>query len=561
MGYLSDEHQRLSKSLHSRLVSWIEELPFDRKVTAIAASVLIGTLSAAMAWNGQASDRVYFCLRTPTAQLRCQDRHNRPFRMTAWHWNQWKQEGQPDNVVFLELVKASNQNKPVLALHAFIEFAIAGWLLRHLQNDERQLFQFQEVVEKQNIAQAELQARVELELSANEYTVDIQKAEILAETDIQIAHLDAKETLFEAETAGMTKEEKREYVEFLRRQKTPYLQGSQTLQGTIDPKDKVEGQQQMAVINPHQWFEETINYCSVLVFGGQNSGKTTLASHIIKARKNRGDRIIVLDPHAAKGQWEGLEVIGAGMDYKAIDNAFRWYYSECESRYKLLALEGEEAVEALGRICMVTEELTNYAGRCKNSHNYLQSSLSDNRKIFLDSLAISHDRTLSKLGGAKDIAQLRDNALLEVKLVPPTLNNPRQAFMKLPGQSFEPVLLPNWQVIKNFGVTHTSQPAIDRDTLRRIWDLEFNLDPETVKRGDETVKRPDSNDFSAENRRFTRFNLTRNEAKAEILRLRNEMNINQTEIIKMLWNARPGNTETYRNAVSEYKELLGEGGD
>ncbi|MBH8578361.1 hypothetical protein I8752_36570 [Nostocaceae cyanobacterium CENA369] len=220
----------------------------------------------------------------------------------------------------------------------------------------------------------------------------------------------------------------------------------------------------------------------------------------------------------------------------------------------------KQAAENIWRTLM-DFSTTIYSHQADNSHNYLQSSLSDNRKIFLDSLAISHDRTLSKLGGAKDIAQLRDNALLEVKLVPPTLNNPRQAFMKLPGQSFEPILLPNWQVIKNFGVTHTSQPAIDRDTLRRIWDLEFNLDPETVKRGDETVKRPDSNDFSTENRRFTRFNLTRNEAKAEILRLRNEMNINQTEIIKMLWNARPGNTETYRNAVSEYKELLGEGGD
>ncbi|OKH16829.1 hypothetical protein FACHB389_35280 [Nostoc calcicola FACHB-389] len=554
MGYLSDEHQRLSNSQQSKLVSWVQKLPFDRKVTVIGVSLLIGILSAAMAWKGEVSDRVYFCLKTPTSELRCHDKNNRPYRMTVWNWKQWKQDGQPDIVIFKELVKGNNTNKPVLALYAFIEFAIAGWLLRHLQNDERQLAQFQEVVEKQNVVRAELQARTELEFTAHEYTVEIQKAEILAEVDIKISQMEANDLLFEAETAGMSEEQKREYVDFLRRQKTPYLQGSQTLQGTIDPKDKVEGEQEMMAINPHQWFEETIRYCSVLVFGGQDSGKTTLASHIIKARKDRGDRIIVLDPHAAKGQWAGLEVIGAGMDYQAIDNAFRWYYGECERRYKLLAWEGEEAVRALGRICVVTEELTNYADRCKHSGGYLQAAMSDNRKIFLDSLSISHNRTLSKLGGAKAIAQLRDDALLEIKLIPPSLNKPRQAFMKLPGQEFEPVLLPNWEMIRDFG--SSSSPAVDRETLQRIWELEFNLDSETTKRQDETVKRSEINNFSIEEKRFTRFNLTRNDAKAEILRLRNEMNINQTEIIKILWDAKPGSTETYRNALSEYKELL-----
>jgi hypothetical protein len=33
----------------------------------------------------------------------------------------------------------------------------------------------------------------------------------------------------------------------------------------------------------------------------------------------------------------------------------------------------------------------------------------------------------------------------------------------------------------------------------------------------------------------------------------------QTEIIWMLWNARPGKTKAYETAVAEYKELLAEG--
>jgi hypothetical protein len=44
---------------------------------------------------------------------------------------------------------------------------------------------------------------------------------------------------------------------------------------------------------------------------------------------------------------------------------------------------------------------------------------------------------------------------------------------------------------------------------------------------------------------------------AEIERLRNELKMNQTNIIKFLWGAKPGDNEAYRNAVSQYKELMG----
>ena len=95
--------------------------------------------------------------------------------------------------------------------------------------------------------------------------------------------------------------------------------------------------------------------------------------------------------------------------------------------------------------------------------------------------------------------------------------------------------------------------------------MEFNLDPETLKRHDETLKRhdetlkqPDDDSFSAQERRFTRFKLTRNDAISEISRLRNEMNMNQTQIVRILWGTTPGGSAEYRNAVSEYKELCGD---
>ncbi|MBW4565835.1 MAG: ATP-binding protein [Mojavia pulchra JT2-VF2] len=81
-------------------------------------------------------------------------------------------------------------------------------------------------------------------------------------------------------------------------------------------------------------------------------------------------------------------------------------------------------------------------------------------------------------------------------------------------------------------------------------ELEFDLKPVS-----ETTKQPSGKESSAQEKRFTRFNLTQVEAKAEILRLRNAKH-NQTQIIKILWDAKPGENEAYKQALTEYKQLI-----
>jgi len=74
------------------------------------------------------------------------------------------------------------------------------------------------------------------------------------------------------------------------------------------------------------------------------------------------------------------------------------------------------------------------------------------------------------------------------------------------------------------------------------------------------VKQPDSNGSSdLDVVYFTALKLEKARAIELILKLKNEMKHTQTEIIWMLWNARPGKTKAYETAVAEYKELLAEG--
>lgn len=326
MSYLSDKHSELASTQQSSFMQWFGGLPFDKKIAAIGVSLTIGITTFSFAWTGKSSNRIYFCIRTPQMELRCVDKNNRPYRMTLWHWQQWGQEGRPQAIVLNPninpqgLVKATNPYKHLWALGAFAGFATAGWMLRHLQDDERKLANFQTVAEKRDVAQAELKAQSELmdnyrevavkqvelqadlDLVANDRTIDIQKAEILGETEIKITQMEANDAVFEAETAGMSEEQRQEYINFLRQQQTPYLQGTQTLQGTIDPRDKVEGEGDKGAIvegepqqieptqdKPHDNPSPTLEPLnrilaakrSTLIVGGTGAGKSVTESYML----------------------------------------------------------------------------------------------------------------------------------------------------------------------------------------------------------------------------------------------------------------------------------------
>ena len=106
------------QSQQSGLMLWFGQLPMDKKAVAIGLSLTVGIGSAAMAWQGTSSDRIYFCIKTPLKTLTCSDLNGRPFRMTPFYWSQWKSDGMPRQIVrnpamgVNGLVKATNPYKP-----------------------------------------------------------------------------------------------------------------------------------------------------------------------------------------------------------------------------------------------------------------------------------------------------------------------------------------------------------------------------------------------------------------------------------------------------------------
>jgi hypothetical protein len=85
--------------------------------------------------------------------------------------------------------------------------------------------------------------------------------------------------------------------------------------------------------------------------------------------------------------------------------------------------------------------------------------------------------------------------------------------------------------------------------------------PETPKRNPETLKQAQEERFSDSDnvsfQTFTKLKLPFQEAKELIARLRPEMS--QTKVIETLWDAKPGESKAYKDAIAEYKTLTEEG--
>jgi hypothetical protein len=185
------------------------------------------------------------------------------------------------------------------------------------------------------------------------------------------------------------------------------LNGTTTLDSVANPGDKVEAATS-AAIEPEQpeqtdgpKIPKLIWYPAVLVYGAPGCGKTYFGEQEVGKRLAAGHRVIVLDPHAAYGAWQGCEVIGGGMDYAGIDAKLAWFADEVAKRYKIVQTTPNPKFQPLTFVC---DEFTRWGGKCPNSTDFFEQLVTDIRKVEMFGLIISHTRTLAGLANAKGFA-------------------------------------------------------------------------------------------------------------------------------------------------------------
>jgi hypothetical protein len=272
--------------------------------------------------------------------------------------------------------------------------------------------------------------------------------------------------------------------------------------------------EQSAEVSPYAWLSELMNYPSVLIYGPPGSGKSTLAEWLVYQRAHLGHEVEILDPHRAAGQWAGLPVYGDGLDYPAIDARLAAFRRMVTARYQHRATSEGFAPSPL---TVLAEEFTQWATHCENSADFFAISVSDIRKVNAHVIYVSHARTLTGLGGAKGLAKARDSALLEVQLfaqVDPLTGKATptgHAEIRYPGGSVQPVRVPH--------LSNRPNPTPAR---------RFEGSTRTGSTGS-TQKR--------------------------VLELRSQGKT-QGEIIRAVWGVTKGNSRSYREALTQYRETI-----
>ena len=166
--------------------------------------------------------------------------------------------------------------------------------------------------------------------------------------------------------------------------------------------------------DPYAWMETLHEVNCLLIYGEQGAGKTTYIEHEVEARKTLGHQILVLDPHREYGAWEGLEVVGDGMDYQAIDDELSNIGALIKSRYEQRATVKGFNPKPITVIC---EEFTKWSAKCSNSDDFFSAALSDCRKVRVHVVFVAHARTMGALTKKVGMSAMFENGSTKLEIL------------------------------------------------------------------------------------------------------------------------------------------------
>ncbi|MFG6097345.1 hypothetical protein SPB21_18920 [Leptothoe sp. ISB3NOV94-8A] len=151
-----------------------------------------------------------------------------------------------------------------------------------------------------------------------------------------------------------------------------------------------------------------------LVWGGQGSGKTTLANKTIYIAVERGYLVCVADPHYALGDWPGLPVYGKGANYEECDLVMLAILELSNQRYQERVEKGTKEHE-FQQLLVVLEEFTDWSDECSNSAEFIKKACKDFRKVGIHVLMVAHNDTIAATGGAKGNKEAFNKSSLQIE--------------------------------------------------------------------------------------------------------------------------------------------------
>ncbi|PZV06621.1 MAG: hypothetical protein DCF22_23405 [Leptolyngbya sp.] len=163
-----------------------------------------------------------------------------------------------------------------------------------------------------------------------------------------------------------------------------------------------------------------------LIWGGQGSGKTSMVRAIAADKLKHGQQVAVLNPHGNAAGWQGMQLIGAGKNYSAVEIFMGRYLALIKERYQFFEsadVTEDEFLEQLlreGKIrSTICEELSGWSTNVDQTllHEFIRTALTESRKVGLPMILVAHDPSLEFVGLKKG-ARLRDKGVVVAEMEP-----------------------------------------------------------------------------------------------------------------------------------------------
>lgn len=165
-------------------------------------------------------------------------------------------------------------------------------------------------------------------------------------------------------------------------------------------------------VDKYKWVDNFISN-TALVWANQGGGKSWFVRYLAKLKKDRGYRVIVLDPDSNAVEWQGLE---SYHDFKDIERVLNWYLEELESRYRefnhsqIKEEEWRRKLWAEGKaISLICEEMTTYTDFIQDQKmlsRFVRIGATKSRKQEMPITFVTHNNTQSCLGNISGLGNL-----------------------------------------------------------------------------------------------------------------------------------------------------------
>ncbi|MEJ1930389.1 hypothetical protein WDZ92_08905 [Nostoc sp. NIES-2111] len=415
----------------------------------------------------------------------------------------------PTKATRLRIIPKSNPNKPWWGLAAVLTtggaFALSKareWRLMQLLPSIRNELKVNWLISK---------LREGLRLHKESYTAQLdyefhQWSENRRARAAQLSNMTPQElAIFQEQVRLKAEAEARAQLQQATGQPAGALPG-QSIEDITNPSDKVTGADSTQTIAPKDSWVQNLVKQTALIWGNQGGGKSWLARYVVKKKKEAGYRVVVLDPDSNRAEWRGVE---SYHSWDEIEQQIRDYVKELESRLKtfndssMSEEQWRQKLWAEGKaIALICEEATTYADFIKDAElleKFGKLALTKSRKQEMPITVVAHNNTQTCLFGIKGLHNLVSK-MLQVECLaevdPITLQPKSTGKAKVKLDSYNEwldVILPKMTAkISDFSDTATpasnSISPIDKATLERIYELEFNIGVKAIDTSDEKNK-------------------------------------------------------------------------